>query len=47
MNRERYNDPTADIAISNVIRIEKMKKQDGGSIGKKSKRKERESPRTV
>lgn len=27
MNKERYNDPTADIAIGNVVREEKRKEK--------------------
>ena len=48
MNRERYNDPTAERAIARVMKeYRKKKKQEGGSSGKKSERKGRESPEAV
>lgn len=47
MTREGYNDPTAEIAVARVMREHRKKKQDGGSIGKESERKGRESQKTV
>lgn len=48
MNKEKYNDPTAEQAIAHVMKeARRKKKQEGGSSGKKSERKGRESPRTV
>lgn len=47
MTREGYNDPTAEVAVARVMREHRKKKQDGGSSGKKSERKGRESPGTV
>lgn len=44
MNKEKYNDPTADTAMGNVMREEKKKrKQEGGRIGKKPEREGRGS----
>ena len=48
MNKERYSDPTAEQAIAHVMReYREKKKQEGGSSGKESERKGRESPKTI
>lgn len=47
MSREGYSDPTAEIAVANVMREYHKKKQAGDTIGKESEPKGRESPRTV
>lgn len=48
MNKERYNDPTAEQAIAHVMKeCREKKKQEGGSSGKKPERKGRESPEAV
>lgn len=48
MNKEKYNDPTAEQAIAHVMKeYRRKKKQEGGGSGKKSERKGRESPGTV
>lgn len=40
MNKERYNDPTADKAIAHVMmENRKKKKQEGDHIGKGTERK--------
>ena len=48
MNKERYSDPTAEQAIAHVMKeCREKKKQEGGSSGKKSERKGRESQEAV
>ncbi len=47
MSREGYSDPTAEIAVANVMREYHKKKQAGGNIGKESEPKGRKGPRTV
>ena len=48
MNKERYNDSTADQAIAHVMKeYRKKKRQEGGRSGKESERKSRESPKTL
>ena len=47
MSKEGYSDPTAEIAVANVMREYHKKKQAGGNIGKESERKGRKSSRTV
>ena len=44
MNKEKYNDPTAEKAIAHVMmEYWKEKKREGDGIGKGTKRKGRES----
>lgn len=44
MNKERYNDPTADRAIANVTREDRRKKkQESDKFGKEPERKSRRS----
>ena len=47
MSKEGYRDPTADIAIANVMNEYRRKKQAGGNIGKEPERKGGKSQRTV
>lgn len=48
MNKERYSDPTVEQAIAHVMKeCREKQKQEGGSSGKKSERKGRESPEAV
>lgn len=48
MNKEKYNDVTADKAIAHVMKqYRRKKKQEGDGIGKEPKRKSRESPGIV
>ena len=48
MNKERYNDPTADQAIAHVMKeCREKKRQEGGRSGKESERKSKESPKIL
>lgn len=48
MNKEKYNDPTAEKAIAHVMKeYQKKNKQDGDGVGKRPKQRSRGSTQTV